>query len=285
MPKMIPGNPEGFLVSEPQSPNDKFSDRFFRYDGTWFLAQAIHSPDDIQKRSASFVYSAVEDRILLDSISYQTTIAEAVPIMFSKEIGQIGEAKTDETSPYWNNGFFSSLDARFAYAFIIMKRPKLIVEIGAGNSTKFFRKAIDDAGYDTTITAIDPNPRADISPIVNRFVRRSVIDADLDVFDELEPGDILSWDGSHIVFNGSDVVRLFLEVLPRIKSGVFVHVHDIVLPYEAHTFDSSYSEQYMLGTYLLNNKNASVVAPIHYLIRRGALHGWGGSFWFASPRF
>jgi hypothetical protein len=73
-------------------------------------------------------------------------------------------------------------------------------------------------------------------------------------------------------------------VLPRLKTGVIVHVHDITMPFEAavngEVGDVSFPENYLLGTYILFNALAKVLLPIHYLQRVGRIDGWGGSFWF-----
>ena len=41
-------------------------------------------------------------------------------------------------------------------------RPRRIVEVGSGHSTRFLARAVADGGLDTRITAIDPRPRASI---------------------------------------------------------------------------------------------------------------------------
>jgi hypothetical protein len=54
------------------------------------------------------------------------------------------------------------------------------------------------------------------------------------VFLRLRPGDLLFIDSTHAVRTGSEVIRLYLEVLPRLRPGVLVHIHDIYLPYPFH---------------------------------------------------
>lgn len=78
-------------------------------------------------------------------------------------------------------------------------------------------------------------------------------DCPAETFDDLRPGDILFFDGSHRVFANSDTTVLFLEVLPRLRPGVLVHLHDIFLPadYPPQWNRRLYSEQYLLGAMLL----------------------------------
>src|SRR5690242_16930205 len=60
----------------------------------------------------------------------------------------------DAISPYWNNGFLPGLDAIALYGFVALHRPRLYVEIGSGNSTKFAARAVRDLGLATTIVSI-----------------------------------------------------------------------------------------------------------------------------------
>ena len=50
----------------------------------------------------------------------------------------------DVEQPYWSNPWFSGLDAVALYGFIATEKPKLYLEIGSGNSTKFTKRAILD---------------------------------------------------------------------------------------------------------------------------------------------
>jgi Methyltransferase domain len=187
----------------------------------------------------------------------------------------------DDVSPYWNNGFFTGMDARVAYAFARLKAPRRIVEIGGGNSTRFFRKAILDGKLPTRLITIDPSPRLEVTKVADEVIRQNVLDVALDFFAGLSPGDILFFDGSHLCFHGSDVTHFFLRILPEIPKEVLVHIHDIALPdeYPPHFDTRYYSEQYILAAFLLNNTEWSPTVPVHYLYQKGVLSGDGGSFW------
>ncbi len=187
----------------------------------------------------------------------------------------------DDGTPYWGNAYFTGDDARIACGIVAAYGPARIFEIGSGNSTKFFRWAAGRCGLATRITSIDPHPRAEIERLVDVPVRKSLLDVPLDLFDELEKNDILFFDGSHLAFHGSDVPHFFLRVLPRIRPGVFVHVHDIFLPeeYPPHFAGRFYAEQYVLGAFLLCNDAWEILAPVDYLHRKGVLGEGGASFW------
>jgi hypothetical protein len=47
---------------------------------------------------------------------------------------------------------------------------------------------------------------------------------------ELDAGDVLFVDSSHVLVDGSDVAFIFTELLPRLRAGALLHVHDIFLP-------------------------------------------------------
>ncbi|MFF1904359.1 class I SAM-dependent methyltransferase [Kitasatospora sp. NPDC058218] len=156
------------------------------------------------------------------------------------------------STPYWNNGWLPPLDALSLYGFLAEERPARYLEIGSGNSTKFARRAIEDLGLGTRITSIDPAPRATVDRLCDEVIRTPLQHADLGVFAELEPGDLVFFDGSHRLHMGSDVAVFFFEVLPRLKPGVIVHVHDIMLPADyPHSWRwRHYSEQYLLAALL-----------------------------------
>jgi hypothetical protein len=137
-------------------------------------------------------------------------------------------------------------------------KPATVFEIGSGESTKFCRQAIRDYGLPTRIVSVDPQPRAEIDVLSNSVIRRLVETVDPAEFDRLNSGDVLFIDSSHRVFMNSDVTMLWLDVLPRLKSGVVVHIHDVFLPYDYPPTWSRrfYSEQYLLATYLLADPSA-----------------------------
>ncbi len=158
-----------------------------------------------------------------------------------------------DPSPTWNNIWFSTLDAASLTAFLLARQPKRYLEIGSGNSTRFARHAIETGRLPTELISIDPQPRAEIDALCSRVVRRPLESCNLGVFGELESGDILFFDGSHRVFTNSDVTVFFLEIMPLLKPGVLVHIHDIFLPddYPPQWKGRLYSEQYLLAAQLL----------------------------------
>ncbi len=156
-------------------------------------------------------------------------------------------------APRWNQDWFPRLDAATAYALVRRERPRRIVEVGSGHSTRFLARAVADARLDTRITAIDPAPRARIHGLAVDFIPRDLHDAGAAPFAALSAGDMLFVDSSHILMPGSDVDHLFSRILPALPAGVLVHVHDIFLPddYPAEWDWRGYNEQLGLMGFVL----------------------------------
>lgn len=130
----------------------------------------------------------------------------------------------------FEQSWFPSLDAAVAYALVRERKPRHIIEVGSGHSTRVLSKALGGVGE---ILAIDPAPRADIADLPGVRVKSSTLQAAPDkVFDGLVQGDVLFIDSSHILMPGSDVDILLNRVLPRLPSGTLVHIHDIFLPFD-----------------------------------------------------
>lgn len=152
----------------------------------------------------------------------------------------------------FDQDWFPRLDAAAAYARVRVSRPRKIVEIGSGHSTRFLARAVADGGLATDITCIDPAPRAGLQGLGVRHRPTLLRDADPGIFAELGANDILFIDSSHVAMPGTDVDRLFLDVLPRLAAGVFVHVHDVFLPddYPTAWRWRGYNEQLVVGALL-----------------------------------
>ncbi|WP_108660498.1 class I SAM-dependent methyltransferase [Acuticoccus kandeliae] len=132
--------------------------------------------------------------------------------------------------PRFDQSWFPRLDAAALYAMVRHMRPQRIVEVGSGHSTRFIARAIRDGGLGTDLTAIDPQPRADLAGLPITLLRKPVQEAGLAPFAGLAPGDILLVDSSHVLMPGTDVDMLLNHVVPALPAGVVVAFHDIFLP-------------------------------------------------------
>lgn len=203
--------------------------------------------------------------------------------------------------PGWTGAAMNALDLALLYFFVQHYRPATYLEIGSGASTCFARRAVADHKLPTRIVSIDPEPRAAIDRICDEVIRSGLETlSELNVFANLEPGDIVFMDGSHRTFMNSDVTVFMLDILPMLRPGVIVHIHDIALPYDyADMFRHWYwNEQYIVGTYLMAAaERVEVLMPVNHVATDPAVRDcleppiltdvgepetWrnGGSLWF-----
>jgi hypothetical protein len=158
--------------------------------------------------------------------------------LFRQALGWLDELAEDllaigsepPPAPRWEQDWFPRLDGAMAYAVVRKLKPRRIVEVGAGHSTRFLARAVADGGLDSRITTIDPAPRADLAGLPIELLRATVHAAGSAPFDALAPGDLLTIDSSHILMPGSDLDILLGHILPTLPDGVLLHVHDIFLP-------------------------------------------------------
>ncbi|HEU4350356.1 MAG TPA: class I SAM-dependent methyltransferase [Burkholderiales bacterium] len=153
----------------------------------------------------------------------------------------------------WNQDWFPRLDAAAAYAMVRTVKPRRIVEVGSGHSTRFLARAVADGGLSTRITAIDPKPRASLAGLDIEWIGTPV--QRVAAFPPLGEGDILFIDSSHQLKPGSDVDFLLNAVLPLLPRGAYVHFHDIFLPddYPEHWAWRRYNEQPAVSALIKKN--------------------------------
>ncbi len=154
--------------------------------------------------------------------------------------------------PRWDQDWFPRADGAAAYTLVRHLRPARIVEVGSGHSTRFLMRAVVDEDFSCAFTAIDPAPRAAIDALPLTLERKPLQQAGVAPFAALKSGDVLFIDSSHILMPGTDVDLLFNRVLPRLPAGVFVHIHDILLPddYPESWAWRGYNEQLAVATLL-----------------------------------
>lgn len=185
---------------------------------------------------------------------------------------------------YRDNSMYGRVDGEVLYAMVRHVRPQRIIEIGAGWSTRVIRDAMlrnAQDGHPVSQHRIY-DPHAD--EVTARsgdgvdLVALAAQDIPIEVFAELEAGDILFIDTTHTVKPGGDVLRLLLEVLPRLAPGVIVHVHDFFRPFEYPRFLMDdhgvfWQEQYLLQAFLAFNDAFEVLIANHALgrLRREAM--------------
>jgi hypothetical protein len=142
------------------------------------------------------------------------------------------------------------------------------------------------------LTCIEPNPERLNGHAINvELIQKRVEEIDVSFFSSLEANDILFIDSSHTVKFGSDVCYEFLDILPELKPGVWVHVHDIFFP---HDYPAEWllkrrlalNEQYLLEAFLSFNTAFVPQLANHWLCldyveaaARICANAAGSSFW------
>lgn len=161
----------------------------------------------------------------------------------------------------FNNDYFSGFDAAVYYSLIRHLKPQRIIEIGGGYSTRVASKALEQ-NKKGSVTCIEPHPEPRLldAGLEIELIEKPIEEIRIEFFQCLEADDILFIDSSHTVKFGSDVCYEFLEVLPSLKPGVWIHVHDIFFP---HDYPAEWllnrrlalNEQYLLEAFLAFNKS------------------------------
>lgn len=149
--------------------------------------------------------------------------------------GELTPADVDALAARVGGLRYGRIEARFLHAWMRRHTPSQVVEIGSGSSTAVMsdavRRSVAECRPQTKIVACDPYTarRVEQLPFVcAEAVGGGAVDHHVD---RLGEGDLLFIDSTHAVRTGSELAHLYLEVLPRLATGVVVHVHDITLPY------------------------------------------------------
>lgn len=186
-----------------------------------------------------------------------------------------GECEWPEkgTGYHWDNRSFGYTSACLLHAMVRWLQPRQIIEVGAGWSTLVSVGAMARNGR-VTLTTIDPYAPEYAAAQGVHVIREPIELTDPHLLATLGENDLLFIDSSHVARTGGDVNFLYLDVLPRLRSGVVVHIHDIYLPYEYPRIYSQrersrffWNEQYLLQAFLALNP-AFRVELASYLVFR-----------------
>ncbi len=200
----------------------------------------------------------------------------------------------------FNNGFFERIDAEIAYSMVRRYKPKTIIEVGSGNTTKLLAGALRknrEEGFPSELISIDPHASATLRkgfPGLTGVIAKPVQQLPLEIFDTLGAGDILFIDSSHVVAIDNDVVYEYLQVLPRLRPGVIIHIHDIFTPMDyPRKFVMEnlcfWSEQYLLEAFLSYNRAfrvlwaSSAMQSFHRDALAQYFPSWTGSYTRMPP--
>lgn len=161
---------------------------------------------------------------------------------------------------------FAGSDADIWHGIIRHFRPKRIIEVGSGFSTRIALAAIENC----SLTCIEPYEMPWLESAGLRLIRERVENVPRELFKELQANDILFIDSSHVIRPQGDVLTEILEIVPSLKSGVIVHFHDIFSPRhyrENWVIDEVrlWNEQYLLEAFLTHNSQWEILCALNYL--------------------
>jgi len=224
--------------------------------------------------------------------SQQRKLAEEV-LAKGRALG-FPEKQTEDWRYYCDNWMFGRADATVLAGMLCAFLPRRVVEIGSGFSTAVMLDVRERQYASFSLTSIEPYPdrlRSLLRPsdTNHQIVELPVQDVNLSLFDELGEGDFLFIDSTHVSKTGSDVNFEFFEVLPRLKSGVIIHLHDIFYPFEypenwAVHENRAWNELYLLRSFLMYNPSYEILLWPHMLLAEGhegiaSLATGTGSLW------
>jgi len=282
--------------------------RFFRGEGTQALTLPFpnghfYSPVvDVGEVASRRSQLWPEKRCALPGIDFNDSqqrafLEEVFPRYFADYDYPHQASLEDPHQFFTNNGRFEWLDSRTLFVMLRWIAPKKMIEVGSGYSSLLAadvnRRFFDEQIHLTCIEPFLPDFLREGVPGISRVVPEKVQDVTLSTFEELDPGDILFIDSSHVAKTGSDVNYLILEVLPRLRPGVVIHFHDIFLPNEypkewVLVQRRSWNEQYLVQAMLTLTNGFEVLFGCAYaahcmpdLVRsalKGKFYG-GGSLW------
>jgi predicted O-methyltransferase YrrM len=186
------------------------------------------------------------------------------------------EEKKQNLRYYFQNEMYSFTDGIILYSLIRHLKPKRIIEVGSGFSSALMLDVNQlFFGNEIELHFIEPNPERLYNNISEQdkkstaILPKKVQEVLPSYFEQLEAGDILFIDSTHVAKTGSDVNYIFFEILPRLKPGVWIHFHDIFYPFEypkGWVYDGrNWNENYFLRSFLMNNEDYAIRLFPHYL--------------------
>lgn len=256
--------------------------------------------DDLRLREKELWPERVREPagVELDLEGQQALLESVRPFAADYRYGASGATEVGSPPPFREpNGLFEGLDARMLYCMLRLRKPRRVVEVGSGHSSLLTADvSCRYLGQRTDVVCIEPYPPEFLTegiPGISRLIPERVERVGLEPFLALEAGDFLFIDSSHVSKTGNDVNFLYLDVIPRLASGVVIHVHDVFIPEEYPRDwvlgeERSWNEQYLLQALLMYSKGFRVIFGSHcatcffheQVVSVFGKSCGGGSFWF-----
>ncbi len=193
-----------------------------------------------------------------------------------EELAELDAEKSGDKGFYVHNPNFGAGDAELYYLIIRNKKPRKILEIGSGYSTKLSLLAIEKNradGFDCALTCIEPFEMPFLDKVEGiTVIRKQVETLPTSLFASLEANDLLFIDSSHIIRPGNDLLFIYFQILPVLQKGVIIHIHDIFTPrhYPQEWLTQKmrfWNEQYLLEAFLYNNEGFKILFAANHLVK------------------
>lgn len=197
---------------------------------------------------------------------------------FSKTIPFSSNPTPGKFRYYYDNKTYAHADGLTLFTALLKFRPKGVIEIGSGFSSSLMLDTNEAfLNQKARFTFIEPNPEISLARLLRENdykqadVRNAFVqDIDIKLYETLEENDILFIDNSHVSKTGSDVNFLMTEVLPSLKKGVLVHIHDIFYPFEYPkewllNLRINWNEIYVVHNFLLFNESYEILFFADYM--------------------
>lgn len=223
-----------------------------------------------------------------DVLGPQTTSVPGIDLNVQGQLALLNELRsfaaaqpfTAEPTPerryHYNNDAFRLQDGLMLYGMLRQVRPKRVIDVGSGYTSAamldvdelFLHQSVEFTFIDLDPTRLLSLMRAE-DRARHRVLAQPVQAVPLEAFDALQANDVLFIDSSHMGKVGSDVLHLLTHVLPRLKVGVVVHIHDIFWPfaYPSAWFEEgrAWNEGYLVRAFLQFNSGFRILLFNDYL--------------------
>lgn len=232
---------------------------FFKF-GLLYVNNHYYSP---------FFNALKKNNLEIDNVNYK--IPQQIEILSKFDF--VGDFKkhSQKNDYLINNDNFEYFDSEILYLLIRNFQPKKIIEIGGGFSTLISNKALNDNKKNYIHDCIEPFENSWLKNYKKiNFIKKQVQDIDLEYFQTLNKGDLLLIDSSHMIKPNGDVLFEYTKIIPRLKKGVIVGIHDIFLPFDypiewRNKYVRFWNEQYLLKIIIQFSKEWEVLLSLNYL--------------------
>lgn len=248
--------------------------QFWEQHGFHITPNHFYQPIPDTRTLKDELWTRESELIGLDlNIDVQVNFLRTVFPKFKHEYDAFPDKPTNNPHEFYlNNGYFDGFDAYVLHCMIRYFKPQRIIECGSGFSTFVSAKAAL-LNANTELICIEPYPSEILKkgfPGLPYLYQEKIENININMFIELQEGDILFIDTSHVVKIGGDVNTIYLEIIPRLNSGVIVHIHDIFFPWEyprswVLQIQRFWTEQYLLQSFLAFNSEFEILFSNSYM--------------------